>query len=57
MKTREEQAAAKDRMDAAFEALIAHVTNSLGVDADPALHRRLIEELRRAQEEYLETMK
>jgi hypothetical protein len=56
MKTRDEQVAAKCTMNAAEEALAAYVTRPLDANADPALHRRLIEEFRRATEEFLETV-
>jgi hypothetical protein len=57
MPTREEMQAASDRLDAAEAALRAYVDRSPDIDADPALHRRLAEELRQANDEFLEIMK
>ena len=57
MATREQQNAAKNKMHAAESALQDYVNRSPDVDADPALHRRLAEELRVAMYEFLETMK
>jgi len=57
MPTREEIQAASDRLEAAEAALQAYVDRSPDIDADPALHRRLSEELREANDAFLETMK
>jgi len=57
MATREQQTAAKKKMDAAEAALENYVNRSPDVDADLALHRRLAEELRVAMHEFLETLK
>jgi outer membrane protein TolC len=57
MATREQQNAAKEKMEAAEAALLDYVNRSPDVDADPALHRRLNEDLRLAMDEFLEVMK
>jgi hypothetical protein len=57
MATREQQTAAKKKMDAAEAALENYVNRSPDVDADLALHRRLAEDLRVAMHEFLETLK
>ena len=57
MATREEQESARRRMEAAEAALQAYVNRSPDVDADPALHRRLTDELREANDNFLETFK
>jgi len=57
MPTREEIQAASDKLDAAEAALRAYVDRSPDVDSDPALHRSLTEDLRKANDEFLEIMK
>ena len=57
MATRDEMEAARTRMEAAEAALRKYTERSRDIDADPALHRGLTEELREATDEFLETMK
>ena len=57
MATREEKIAAKEKMEEAEAALITYADRSSDVDDDPALHRMLTEQLRKATEEFLEAMK
>jgi hypothetical protein len=57
MATRKEQEEAKNRMEAAEAALREYIERSPDIDADPVLHRRLAEELRKAEDEFLDTMK
>jgi hypothetical protein len=57
MATREQQTAAKKKMDAAEAALENYVNRPPDVDADLTLHRRLAEELRVAMHDFLETLK
>ena len=47
----------KKKTEEAQAALREYVERSPEEDADPVLHRRLSEELRTAQSEFLETMK
>lgn len=53
MATRDELQAASDKMDAAEQALLDYALRSPDVDANPALHRKLNEDLRNATEEFL----
>ena len=57
MATREEQEAARLKVETAERALENHKSKHRDVDADPALYRRLSEELQEATAEFLETMK
>jgi hypothetical protein len=57
MPTREEMQAASDRVDAAEAALKAYVDRTPDVDSNPEQHRQLTEELRAANDAFLETMK
>jgi hypothetical protein len=51
--TREEMQAALDKMKAAEKALRAYVDGSPDIDGNPSLHRKLAEELMKANEEFL----
>ncbi len=57
MPSRQEIEAAEAKMKGAEAALQRYVERSPDVDTDPALHRRLTEELRAAEAEFLELLK
>jgi hypothetical protein len=58
MATLEQKTTAKEMMEAARAALVAYANKSSDAGADdPALHRKLTEDLRTATEEFLAVMK
>jgi hypothetical protein len=56
MPTQEEMQAAVDRMEAAKNALREYVERSTDADANPALHRKLTDDLRLAMNDFLRVM-
>jgi hypothetical protein len=57
MATREERKTAKKKMETAEAALQDYVNRSFDVDTDPVLFLRLTEELRKAQDQFVKTLK
>jgi hypothetical protein len=52
MSTKEEVEAARGRMNAAHQALLAYITRHPSVPADDALHKRLGDEFKHTHREY-----
>jgi hypothetical protein len=52
MSTKEQVEAARERMNAAHQALLAYVARPQSMPADDALHKRLADEFKHAHREY-----